>query len=121
MSVLLFSLRNVPSDEADEVRDLLVTNGLAFYETPAGRWGISAPALWLNNSDELSKARALIDAYQKSRSVKQRGEYEALKRAGRHKTVWRSFRENPIRVVVYLAVAALVLYFSIRPFFDLGN
>ena len=121
MSALLFSLKNVPSDEADEVRELLAANGLEFYETPAGRWGISAPALWLRNSDELSKARTLIDAYQKARSARQRLEYEALKSAGNHKTVWRSFRENPVRAVVYLAVVAFVLYFSIKPFFGLGN
>ena len=32
MSVLLFRLRNVPEDEAEDVRELLNKNGFEFYE-----------------------------------------------------------------------------------------
>ena len=47
MALLLFRLRNVPDDEADEVRHLLNENSIEFYETSAGNWGISMPAIWL--------------------------------------------------------------------------
>ena len=43
MSKLLFRLRNVPDDEADEVRELLTQHSIEFYETGAGNWGISMP------------------------------------------------------------------------------
>ena len=41
MSKLLFRLRNVPDDEAEEVRQLLEEHGIETYETDAGNWGIS--------------------------------------------------------------------------------
>ncbi len=44
MARLLFNLRNVPADEADEVRALLRAHGFAFHETPPSPWGISAGA-----------------------------------------------------------------------------
>ena len=45
MAKLLFNLRNVPEDEADEVRQLLTTHGVDWYETRPGPWGISTGAL----------------------------------------------------------------------------
>lgn len=121
MSALLFSLRNVPDEEAEEVRRLLASNAVAFYETPAGRWGISAPAIWLHDQSQLQKARALIEAYQKERFTRGRQEFESLKNQGKHKTVVDAVTENPLRFVVYLAVIAIVLYLSILPFFRLGG
>ncbi|MBI5441365.1 MAG: hypothetical protein HY900_09165, partial [Deltaproteobacteria bacterium] len=40
------NLRNVPADEADEVRDLLRANAIDFYETQPSPWGISSGGLW---------------------------------------------------------------------------
>ena len=121
MSVLLFSLRNVPNDEADEIRELLTSSEVEFYETPAGKWGISAPAIWLLDEKELPKAKSVIDRYQKDRFVRQRQEYESLKRAGKNKSIIEAIKENPLQFVVYFAIVAFVLYFSIKPFFDLGS
>jgi hypothetical protein len=121
MPVLLFSLRNVPEDEAEEIRELLTSKEIEYYETPAGKWGISAPAVWLRDENELRQAKALIDTYQKARFVKQRQAYESLKRAGKHKTVLDAIKENPFQFVVYTSIAVIVLYFSIRPFFNLGS
>ena len=39
MATLLFRLRHVPDDEADDVRALLEENGIDFYETTPGNWG----------------------------------------------------------------------------------
>ena len=64
MAVLLFPLRNVPDDEAEEVRALLGTHGIDFYETPASAFGISAGAIWLRDEAQLQVARQLIDDYQ---------------------------------------------------------
>ena len=47
MPELLFKLRNVPDDEAEEVRQLLNDHEINFYETRAGGWGISMPGIWL--------------------------------------------------------------------------
>ena len=121
MSVLLFSLRNVPADEAEEIRELLISNDVAFYETPAGRWGISAPGIWLQEEEKLRLAKSLIQGYQKDRSVRQRRDYESLKRMGQHKTILDSIKENPLRFIVYAVIVLVVLYFSIKPFFGLGR
>lgn len=121
MSELLFSLKNVPDDEAEDVRRLLVSNEMAFYETPAGKWGISSPAIWLHDKNELPKAKALIEAYQKDRFARRREEFESLKSQGKSRTFVDAIAENPFRFVFYLAVVAIVLYLSIVPFFRLGS
>ena len=41
MSKLLLNLRDVPDDEADDVRRFLDSGGIRYYETRPNRWGIS--------------------------------------------------------------------------------
>ena len=50
MAKLLLNLRHVPQDEADEVRELLSTNGIDYYETRPSLWGISAGGIWLHDA-----------------------------------------------------------------------
>ena len=121
MAVLLFSLRNVPDDEAQEIRELLTSNDVAFYETPAGRWGISAPGIWLQDERALRQARSLIEDYQRARFVRQRREYEHLKAVRQHRTILDAVKENPFRFIFYSAIVVVVLYFSITPFFGFGR
>jgi hypothetical protein len=121
MSALLFSLRNVPDDEAEEVRQILLSNEITFYETPAGKWGISSPAIWLHDKNEIPRAKALIETYQKDRFVRHRQEFESLKSKGKSRTFVDAIAENPLRFVFYLVVVVIVLYLSIVPFFKLGS
>ena len=67
MSVLLFRLNGVPDDEANDIRELLDNNDLSYYETSAGKWGISTAAIWLIDEDQLQKAQLLIEEYEKER------------------------------------------------------
>lgn len=120
MSLLLFSLRGVPDDEADEVRELLTEQNIDFYETPAGNWGVSMPALWLRNDDELAKAQSLLAAYQQQRAMIQRELYLQRKQAGQHQTLWQAFREKPLLYCVYFSAMGLVVYASIRLLFEFG-
>ena len=64
MSKLVFRLRNVPEDEAQDVREILENNDIGYFETAAGNWGISLPAIWINETEEFEQARQLIDEYQ---------------------------------------------------------
>lgn len=121
MSIRLFNLRDVPDDEAGDIRELLSGHAIDFYETPAGNWGISSPSLWLNDKSQLAAAKALIDSYQQQRSIAARAEYEQLKNTGKHRTLIDEVKENPLRVVAYLIVALVVLYFSIKPFISFGR
>jgi hypothetical protein len=105
MSVLLFRLRNVPDDEAEDVRELLNDNGIEFYETSAGNWGISTAAIWLKDKEQLESTQTLIEKYQTERGITQRHNYEELKKSGGHKTLLDAFKENPLRFIAYLAIA----------------
>ena len=67
MAKLLFNLRNVPDDEAGDVRALLDTLGVEWYETQAGAFGISAAGLWLRQAEDWPRARQALDVYQAQR------------------------------------------------------
>jgi hypothetical protein len=120
MAILLFSLRGVPEDEAYEVRELLNEHEISFYETSAGNWGVSMPALWLRDDKNLEKARQLLNDYQQQRQIKQRQLYLQRKQAGEGKTLFHSFKEKPLLFISYLVVILLVTYVSIRFLFELG-
>ncbi|NOQ36460.1 MAG: hypothetical protein GQ569_11310 [Methylococcaceae bacterium] len=120
MAVLLFNLRGVPEDEAYEVRDLLNHHEIDFYETSAGNWGFSLPALWLRDESQLNDAQQLLENYQQYRYTSQREAYLKLKAAGEHKTLFQSFLENPMSFALYLAAMGLVIYISIKVLFEFG-
>ena len=41
MATLVFRLKYVPDEEADDIRQLLADHDIDFYETSAGRWQVS--------------------------------------------------------------------------------
>ncbi|MAK94649.1 MAG: hypothetical protein CMQ69_08595 [Gammaproteobacteria bacterium] len=116
MAKLLFRMRDVPDDEAEEVRELLTQNKITFFETFAGNWGISMPGLWLVNEQQFDEARALLDEYQEARSTRVKSQYRRQREQGEIRTFWESFRAEPVRFSVYLGLAALVLFLSLRFF-----
>ena len=121
MPVQIFKLRNVPDDEADDVRALLVENEIDFYETTAGNWGISAPGIWLKDESRFAEARALIEEYQVARQQRVRQEYEQLRQQGRQRSVVDLIRSNPLRFILYLAGILVLLYISTKPFLLFGQ
>jgi hypothetical protein len=109
MTLLLFNLRGVPEDEADEVRDLLTEQNIDFYETSAGNWGMSMPALWLRNDADLEKARYLLNQYQQQRFLTSRENYLQRKKAGQQNTLLKAFIEKPVLYCAYLFAMLLVV------------
>ncbi|MES2606248.1 MAG: DUF6164 family protein [Pseudomonadota bacterium] len=118
MSRLLFRLRHVPEDEADEVRELLTQHEIEFYETGAGNWGISMPALWIHDENRFDEARTLLEAYQQERTQRMREEYEELVRLGQADSMLTSFRHHPVRFIAFSVLIAAVLYLSVSSFFS---
>ncbi|MFK7863516.1 MAG: DUF6164 family protein [Pseudohongiellaceae bacterium] len=118
MSKLVFRMRDVPDDEAQDVRALLDANGIDYFETFGGNWGISMPALWVKNPSEFSKARDIIDEYQSARA--QRIEQGDLKidEGEDLKTLGDSFRKKPFQFISYWLLIAVVLFISIYYFFS---
>lgn len=116
MATLLIKLNGAPDDEVDELRQLLTDHAIDFYETEAGRWGISVAALWLRDDTQLQQARHLIDTYQEQRALRIRAEHQALRDAGQHETLLSRFGREPVKVVIYLLLIAAVLYLTLMPF-----
>lgn len=121
MARLLLNLRNVPDDEAAEVRTLLDDHGLAFYETPPGPFGITAGAIWLRHDAEHDRARELLRAYQARRGARERAAHAERVRAGTAETLATRLRTRPLATLLYAAIAAVLLYFVVRPFFGIAG
>ncbi|KRG47317.1 hypothetical protein ARC20_03020 [Stenotrophomonas panacihumi] len=113
MAKLLLNLRNVPDDEADEVRALLDEAKVDYYETRPSLWGISAGGIWLRDGAEHPRVKALLDAYQQRRGETARARRAAELADGSGETFGSLLRTRPLFVIVTLlgmvAVAALVL------------
>ena len=112
MAVLIFRLNGVSDEEAQDVRELLLENGLDSYETSAGRWGLSVAGLWLVNNQDKGRARELIDAYQ----LERQHYLNELKATTRSEGFSDRFRQTPLAVIFYCTLAATVLFLSISPF-----
>jgi hypothetical protein len=121
MAALLFRLKGVQEDEAEEVRALLYRHGLDYYETPGGNWGISIAAIWLKDESRREEARALIDDYQRERGARVRAEHERLRSDGQLETFSDRLRRRLLEILIYLAIIGTVLYFSVKPFFGFGS
>ncbi len=118
MSKLLFRLRHVPEDEARDVRELLDANGIEYFETSAGLFGISFPGIWVRREAQFEAARKLLDGYQARRRERARAEHRHAQERGEARTALDIFRENPARFVGSVILVALVLYLSLRFFFS---
>ena len=78
MAKLVFRLNDVPDQEADDVRALLLEHDIDFYETSAGKWGFSVAGIWLKHNEDTEQARNLIDNYQRQRTEQVRKEFQVL-------------------------------------------
>ncbi len=115
MSKLLLNLRNVPGDEADDVRAMLDAKRIAFYETTPSPWGISSGGIWVTEDTDFADAKRAFDEYEQRRSVRVRAEYAAAKRAGTAETFFSVLRADPLRVVMTLLGMLLVLGLVVLP------
>ncbi|WP_019529082.1 DUF6164 family protein [Dasania marina] len=112
MSVLIFKLNGVSDEEADAVRQLLDDNALDFYESSAGRWGVSIAGLWLKDNSQKAEARALIEAYQIERVASLRDEPGQQPLA----TLQDRFKAAPVQISAMTLLLLMVLFVSIAPF-----
>ena len=119
MPTLIFKLRNVPDDEANDIRELLSNNGIHFYETSSGNWGASMPAIWLKENTQAAFAKQLVATYQENRCQQARARYQQQKQHGEHQTLLKTFSQQPFRLFIYFAAIILVLYISFRIVYDL--
>ena len=117
MSKLLMNLRDVPDDEADEVRAMLDVQRIAFYETRPSMWGVSAGGIWVTEDAAFADARRAMDDYQQRRAARARAEYAAARRAGTAATFITLLRADPVRVVMSVLGILFALTLVTVPFF----
>ena len=121
MAKLIFKLKSVSYDEADDIKNLLTENKIDFYESPAGNWEISMHALWLNDEAQYTQAKQLIDEYQVKRSRRIRLETQQKIDQGEYETFIQRLFNKPIQLFITLAIIIFILYFSIMPFLGIGQ
>jgi hypothetical protein len=121
MAKLIFKLRSVSDDEADDIKILLTDNQIDFYESPAGNWGISMHALWVNDESQCNQAKQLIDEYQRERAQRIRQETQQKIEEGEFETFFQRLLSRPLQFLVLLAIILFILYLSIMPFLQIGQ
>ena len=109
MSKLLLNLRDVPDDEADDVRRFLDSGGIGYYETKPSLWGISGGGIWIRDDGDVAEAKRLMAEYQLERQARVRAERAAAKRDGTAETFADVLRTQPLRVALAAIGIALVL------------
>lgn len=116
MSKLLLNLRNVPDDEIDDVRAMLESNRIEFYETLPSRWGISYGGIWIADDNDIAQAKRLMAEYQAARRTRVRAEREAALRDGTAETFATVLRREPLRVLLTaLAILAMLGLVALVP------
>lgn len=116
MARKLFPLRNVPDDEAEQIRTLLREQGIEFHETPSGFLGLGTAAIWVNDDSKFETARILLASYQQSRFQQAREDYLKLKAENRHAKFGELLRREPWKFLLYLSLALLLLLLTTLPF-----
>lgn len=121
MTILLLNLRNVPVDEADEVRALLTGHQIEFYETQPSFWGFTAGGIWLHDAEQARHARQLMRDYQAERATRMREEYHQRLREGNVDTLMQRLWRRPILGLAILVAVALLCLLMLMPFILIGR
>jgi len=120
MSALLFKLRNVPDDEAEDIRELMKAHSIEIYETSAGNWGISMPAIWIQDDARLLEAKQLLAEYQQTRATDARRTYNENRRLGNAPGFIQKVTERPFAVAGIILFCLFVIYAMTSPFIKLA-
>ena len=121
MAKLLLNLRNVPDDEADDVRAMLDARRIGFYETPPSGWGLFAGGIFVERNADIAEAKRLMAAYQAERGARARAAYEAARRDGTAGSFWSVLRAEPARVLLALFGILLALALVALPVLLIGR
>lgn len=119
MSTLIFRLNGVDEEEAQAVRDIFELNNIDYYETDAGRWGISVAALWLINQTQQAKAQELLADYQQQRLLFIREARDQNDGANKPLTVKERFTQSPLQYLLLIIAILAVAAISTLPFLSI--
>lgn len=117
MARRLLPLRDVPDDEAEDVRDLLREAGIAFHESRSTALGLFAGAIWVSRDEQYAEAKRLFDEYQARRAEAARAAHAEALEKGEVPGFLDQLRADPLRVLLVLAGIVFFLGLSLLPFF----
>ena len=118
MAKLLLNLRNVPDDEAEEVRGWLRDSGIEFYETEPASWGISSGGIWIREDAQIARAKALMAGYQAQRRQRAQADQAAARDDGSAETFAGLLRQRPWYVLGMLAAIIGIITLTLAlPYF----
>lgn len=117
--MLLLSFRYAPEDEIEQVRALLETNHIEFYEVPPSFMGFNAGGIWLRHREQQAAAKAVLAEYQQQRALEARQHWEEQKHLGTHTTQWQMIKAHPFRFGLTAVGIALLLGLMTIPFWYL--
>jgi len=112
MATLVFRLKYVPDEEADDIRQLLTDHGIEFYETTAGRWQMSMAGLWVKDKAQAERASELIREDQLVRAQSMRPISFGQWILG----YLQHARQNPTETLFTFFAITLILGLSVAPF-----
>ena len=112
MAQLVFRLKNVPEQEADDIRELLSEHDIEFYETSAGRWQISMAGIWVRDKEQALIAKSLIAEDQAQRA----GNAIPISPVDWLRGLISHARQNPLEFVFTLVAIVFVGALSVLPF-----
>jgi len=119
MAKLLFRLRNVPDDEATAVRKMLDEHRVDYYETEAGNWGISMPAIWINDDTRYEEYKSLIDNWQQDYAATSRANYQQRKADGLEPSLFDHIKSRPLPSLLAIAFSIFIIYVMLGPLWRL--
>jgi hypothetical protein len=118
MAILLMKLRQVPEDELIEILRLLDDHAVDYYQTSAGPFGVSLPALWLRDEARADEVKGLLDEYAERRQREARQAQAAEVAARGERRVWDMFRESPFKFSLRVLLIVFFVWLSVHPFFQ---
>lgn len=118
MAIKLYPLRNVPDDEAEQMRELLRTAEIEFHETNAGFIGIGTAAIWVDDPAQFEHAQSLIAEYQQQRYHQAHDQFLQRKARGDQTHFIDLLKENPARIIFYILFALFLVLIMTTPFWQ---
>jgi hypothetical protein len=106
MSVRLLSLQGIRDEEAMEIRSLLESNSIRFYETPRGNWGFSMAAIWLPDTEQLDEAKSVLAIYFNEQN---KIYYQKKLEADAARTPFQRILYNPDVVGLYIPAVLIII------------
>ena len=116
MGQLLMRTSGASFDEVAGLVDKLEEEGIAHYQTDSGFWRLGVDGLWVSDSADLERAKALLADYQAEYRQQIREEHRAQHARGEALGFMGQLWRQPLKVLLALVAVGAILALSLVPF-----